>query len=198
MRDNPLACGVYPGHRRTANPTLSAHQIATAVPGKDLMDGGLQPLRQHLQLLPDVRIMPLCTSAHINRVLGGCLQGHHRGRLREGAESYAKALASDILSGEIDVFPSERRNMSPDRAIAAFHRVSRLQQPSPTFMVFQQKMMMAASRTHAGGGIMLAVGGTVADFTAAVEADCPLQRMMSFTFVEPDLGTPLELSIQIQ
>ena len=39
---------------------------------------------------------------------------------------------------------------------------------------------------------MLAFGGTVADFTAAVEADCPLQRMMSFAFVEPDLGTPLE------
>ncbi|EQW49801.1 hypothetical protein G907_04694 [Escherichia coli UMEA 3097-1] len=43
---------------------------------------------------------------------------------------------------------------------------------------------------------MLAFGGTVADFTAAVEADCPLQRMMSFAFVEPDLGTPLEFGIQ--
>nr|WP_252250849.1 transposase [Escherichia coli] len=33
---------------------------------------------------------------------------------------------------------------------------------------------------------MLAFGGTVADFTAAVEADCPLQRMMSFAFVKRD------------
>ena len=45
---------------------------------------------------------------------------------------------------------------------------------------------------------MLAFGGTVADFTAAVEADCPLQRMMSFAFVEPDLGTPLEFASRIQ
>ncbi len=49
---------------------------------------------------------------------------------------------------------------------------------------------------HAGDAVMLAFGGTVADFTAAVEADCPLQRMMSFAFVEPDLGTPLEFGIQ--
>lgn len=28
---------------------------------------------------------------------------------------------------------------------------------------------------------MLAFGGTVADFTAAVEADCPLQRMMELS-----------------
>ncbi len=49
---------------------------------------------------------------------------------------------------------------------------------------------------HAGDAVMLAFGGTVADFTAAVEADCPLQRMMSFAFVEPDLGTPLEFSMQ--
>ncbi len=70
-----------------------------------------------------------------------------------------------------------------DRAIAAFHRVSGLQRPRQLHGVPEDDD--GGEQIHAGDAVMLAFGGTVADFTAAVEADCPLQRMMSFAFVEP-------------
>ena len=53
----------------------------------------------------------------------------NRGRLREGAESYAKALASDILRWDWCVPIRAAKHGPRDRAIAAFHRVSGLQRP---------------------------------------------------------------------
>jgi len=39
---------------------------------------------------------------------------------------------------------------------------------------------------------MLAFGGTVADFTPAMEADGTFQRVMGLALVEPDLGAALQ------
>src|SRR5690606_12327427 len=51
-------------------------------------------------------------------------------------------------------------------------------------------------QVHTCDPVMLAFGGTVADFTPAMEADCPLQRMMRFALVEPDLGAALQIGVQ--
>ena len=51
-------------------------------------------------------------------------------------------------------------------------------------------------QVHAGDPVMLAFGGTVADFTPAMEADGSFQRVMGLALVEPDLGAALEIGVQ--
>ena len=51
-------------------------------------------------------------------------------------------------------------------------------------------------QVHASDSVVLAFGGTIADFAPAMEADGPLQRVMCLALVEPYLGAALQIGIQ--